>query len=170
LYIEDHDIWKFELPHNREFNAALGEYEMDFAIWDNLVTNLQDENFYSEFLKTGVTIAHFEDRLVEKILENRERVKFEGHEVWALNVDKTYRSILGHHLASLNEAEGLIALGIVYARSNGSVKISLRSNGDVDVSAIAQKYGGGGHKNAASIKVDSFSDLPFEFIATSELA
>lgn len=163
-HIEDHDIWKFELPNNREFNAALGEHAMDFEIWDNLVKNLEDETFFTHFINTGATIATFEDRLVARIMENKERVVFEGHEVWALNVDKTYRSILGHQLATLNEEVGGTALGIVYARSNGSVKISLRSNGDVDVSKIAQKYGGGGHKNAASIKVDSFADLPFTFI------
>ncbi len=33
---------------------------------------------------------------------------------------------------------------------NHEVKWSLRSKGDYDVSVIASKFGGGGHKNAAS--------------------
>jgi len=32
---------------------------------------------------------------------------------------------------------------------DGQVKVSLRGKGDVDVSAIAAKFGGGGHRNAA---------------------
>jgi phosphoesterase RecJ-like protein len=32
---------------------------------------------------------------------------------------------------------------------SGKYKFSLRSKGDIDVSKIAQKYGGGGHLNAA---------------------
>lgn len=35
----------------------------------------------------------------------------------------------------------------------GVVRVSLRSRGDVDVSAIAEKFGGGGHKNAAGCTV-----------------
>jgi phosphoesterase RecJ-like protein len=35
----------------------------------------------------------------------------------------------------------------------GVVRISLRSRGDVDVCAIAEKFGGGGHKNAAGCTV-----------------
>jgi oligoribonuclease NrnB/cAMP/cGMP phosphodiesterase (DHH superfamily) len=39
--------------------------------------------------------------------------------------------------------------------SDGKVNISLRSVGDkVDVSDIAKRYGGGGHKNAAGFKLD----------------
>jgi oligoribonuclease NrnB/cAMP/cGMP phosphodiesterase (DHH superfamily) len=164
-YVEDHDIWKFALPNNREFNAALGEYEMDFGVWDTLITDLEDPEFLENFLTIGATIAQFEDKLVQRILKSRERVLFEGHEVWAINADKTYRSILGHELASLNEADGMTALGIVYYRSKGQINISLRSNGDVDVSVMAQKYGGGGHKNAASIKADNFTSLPFTFVS-----
>src|SRR6185369_10325551 len=34
LYIEDHDLWRFKMENNREFGAALGEYEQDFETWD----------------------------------------------------------------------------------------------------------------------------------------
>ena len=163
-YIEDHDIWNFALPNNREFNVSLGDYPMEFEVWDELVTNLEDTTFYENHIKNGVVVAKFEDRLVDRILKNKERVLFEGHEVYALNVDRTYRSILGHHLAKANKEHGGIAIGIIYYHAKGGVNVSLRSDGDVDVSVIAQKYGGGGQKNAASIRVDSFADLPFTFV------
>lgn len=38
--------------------------------------------------------------------------------------------------------------------SNGRFQYSLRSRGDFDVSAIARKFGGGGHKNAAGFSVE----------------
>ncbi len=55
-------------------------------------------------------------------------------------------------------------MAIVYYRYDGKVHCSLRSNGDVDVRTMAEKYGGGGHKNASSIRVDSFEELPFTFL------
>jgi oligoribonuclease NrnB/cAMP/cGMP phosphodiesterase (DHH superfamily) len=163
-YIEDHDIWKFELPNNREFGAAIGEYEVSFKSWDRLIENLKKEEFLSNFINTGAILSRFEDKLVDDLIQFKERVLFEGHEVWALNVSRRYRSILGHNLATLNGKSGGTELGIVYYHNNGAVNVSLRSNGDVDVSEIAQKYGGGGHKNAASIRADSFENLPFTFI------
>ncbi len=163
-YVEDHDLWRFALPENREYNVALGEYPVTFESWDKLIEDLKDENNLINFIAKGALLAKFEDKLVAKLMEYKEKVLFEGHEVWAINASRIYRSILGNQLAELNEVENKTALGIVYYHSNGAVNISLRSKGDVDVSAIAQKYGGGGHKNAASIKVDSFKDLPFEFI------
>ncbi len=163
-YVEDHDIWKFALPQNREFCAALGEYAVTFESWDSLIKKLEDENFLKSFIKTGVNISHFEDRLVNELMQYKERVLFEGHEVWALNVSRRYRSILGHKLAKLNKETGGAPLGIVYYHNQGSVSISLRSEDDIDVSEIAIKHGGGGHKHASSIKADSFEDLPFTFI------
>lgn len=162
-YIEDHDLWSFALPHTREFGAALGEYTQDFATWDQLARNMEDSDAFSSFISHGGVIAGFEDKLVANIMEFREKVIFEGQEIYALNAERIYRSILGHNLATLNGQEGGVEMSIVYYRYDGMVHCSLRSNGDVDVSKIAEKYGGGGHKNAASIRVENFSDLPFSF-------
>lgn len=164
LYIEDHDIWKFKLPENIEFNAALREYKRDFLIWDELISNLAKPEFRESFIKTGSTIKNFEESIVDELLTYKERARFEGHEIWVLNISRRYRSILGNKLAELNQASGGVPLSIVYYRYGGSVNLSLRSLGDTDVAAIAEKYGGGGHKNSAGIKINNFSELPFEFI------
>ncbi|MDA8596876.1 DHHA1 domain-containing protein [Candidatus Pacebacteria bacterium] len=164
LQVEDHDLWKFEMPDNREFNTALGLYPMTFTAWDIMVKQLQSPEERAGFIVKGKFIAKFEDKLVRNILDYKERVIFEGHEVWAINAERTYRSILGNRLAGFNLQEDKTPIGIVYYRYGGAVHISLRSHGDTDVSAIAQKYGGGGHKNAASFRVQDFAELPFTFV------
>lgn len=164
LQVEDHDLWKFEMFEHREFNVALHQYPKEFSVWDQLIEDLKDDDFRINFIAKGAMLAKFEDKLVADLLTFKERVLFEGHEVWAINASRIYRSILGNHLAEMNEAEGKTALGIVYYHYVGKVHCSLRSKGDVDVATIAEKYGGGGHKNAASIRVDSFADLPFTFV------
>ncbi len=164
LYIEDHDLWRFRMEFNREFGAALGEYTQDFETWDQLNKNLEDRELFNKFISHGAAIAGFEDKLVQKLLGFREKVLFEGHEIYAVNCARIYRSIVAHELSNLNGTEGGIEMAIVYYRYDGQVHCSLRSNGDVDVRAMAEKYGGGGHKNASSIRVESFSDLPFTFL------
>lgn len=164
LYIEDHDIWKFALPHNQAINAALALEEATFARWDVLAAELETSEGFAAFVEAGTVIAKASDALVDELLTYRERVLFEGHEVYAVNIARPHRSIVGHHLARMNAEAGGIALGIVYYRNDGAVHISLRSEGDVDVSKIAEWYGGGGHKHAASIRAASFADLPFTFL------
>lgn len=164
LYIEDHDLWNMALPHNREFGAALGEYTQDFETWDQLNRNFADKDHFDKFLQHGAIISRYEDSLVEKIFGFREKALFEGHEIYVINAERIYRSILGHKLAILNESEGKVAMGIVYYRYDGAVHCSLRSNKNFNVREIAEKYGGGGHDTAASIRVDDFSKLPFSFL------
>lgn len=164
LYIEDHDLWRFKMEHNREFGSALGEYNQDFETWDKLNENLDDRDDFSKFISLGGVIAGFEDKLVQKLLAFKEKISFEGKEMYAVNCSRLYRSIVAHELSTLNGKEGGVEMAIVYYRYDGKVHCSLRSNDEVDVRAMAEKYGGGGHKNASSIRVDSFEELPFTFI------
>ena len=164
LYIEDHDLWKFELPHTKEFGAALKEYNRDFETWEQLDDNLDDRDDFSKFISLGATIADFENKLVDNILQFKEKAEFEGHEIYVVNAERIYRSILGNKMSILNGEEGRIEMAITYYRYDGMVHCSLRSNGDVDVRAIAEKYGGGGHKNAASMRFATFEEMPFRFI------
>ncbi len=164
LFIEDHDLWKFKMEHNREFGVALGEYNQDFETWDKLVENLNDRDDFSKFISHGGAIAGFEDKHVDKLLGFKERISFEGNEMYAVNCSRIYRSIVANRLAEQNRNEGRIAMAIVYYRYDGFVHCSLRSIKDVDVCAMAEKYGGGGHKNASSFRVDAFEKIPFSFL------
>lgn len=162
-YVEDHDLWRFALPENREFGVALGTVPMTFEAWESLIEELKNTDTLINFISKGALLAKFEDKLVAHMMTRKERVLFEGHEIWVLNTSE-YASVLGNQLAELNVAEEKMPIGIVYYHSDGKIKMSLRSIGDTDVSAIAQKYGGGGHKNASGMSVPSFADLPFTFI------
>lgn len=47
-----------------------------------------------------------------------------------------------------------VKVGILFnERENGTIKVSMRSKGDVDLSRIALEFGGGGHKNAAGFEL-----------------
>lgn len=163
-YVEDHDLWKFQLPRNREFGAALGDYDMDFDTWDMLAAKLEQEDFREEFYQHGTIIAAYEAKLIKNMLEYRERARFEGHDIYVLNASRIYRSILGNKLAELNAQEGGPAMGIVYYRYGGAVHCSLRSRDNFNVRELAEKYGGGGHDQAASFRVENMANLPFTFL------
>ncbi|MFP5237787.1 MAG: DHH family phosphoesterase [Acidobacteriota bacterium] len=50
--------------------------------------------------------------------------------------------------------EGVEAAAFFRELADGSVRLSLRGKGRIDVAAIAAKLGGGGHENAAGVTVD----------------
>lgn len=66
--------------------------------------------------------------------------------------------------AEADDLEGLVdyprnvegvEVGLLFRQaSDGSTKISFRSNGEVDVNALARQFGGGGHVRAAGARVD----------------
>jgi len=70
---------------------------------------------------------------------------------------------LERHDVSSDDLDGVVefARGIEGIRmallfrevSQGRIKVSLRSVGDVDVAAFARRYGGGGHKKAAGLSI-----------------
>ncbi|MBE5781604.1 MAG: hypothetical protein E7328_07305 [Clostridiales bacterium] len=51
------------------------------------------------------------------------------------------------------DIRGVEVAALIKELSDGTCKISIRSNGDVDVSAIAASFGGGGHKKAAGFNL-----------------
>ena len=163
-YVEDHDLWRFALPDNQAFNAALRQYPHDFTVWDELIIDLRDEELRQQFLAKGQLIVDFEAKLIDKLLSFKHQVELNDMTIWAVNATRVYRSILGNKLAEYNEIEQKPAIGIVYYYYGGRVHISLRSKGEYDVSKIAEQFGGGGHKHAASFSVQDFSSLPFTFL------
>jgi len=50
-------------------------------------------------------------------------------------------------------ARDVVAVALFKLQSPGTLRVSLRSKGDVDVRAVAQIWGGGGHKNASGCTI-----------------
>lgn len=50
--------------------------------------------------------------------------------------------------------------------ADGRVKVSLRSNGNVDVFEIARRFGGGGHRMASGLSIDGPLELAIEKVVT----
>jgi phosphoesterase RecJ-like protein len=92
-------------------------------------------------------------RLVGEILSRAEMVP-EKKFIWAAVTEAD----LARHDVILEETEGLIdflrqakeaEVSCVLKEADGHVRVSLRSLGGVDVSAVATSFGGGGHRFAA---------------------
>ena len=152
-YIEDADLYRWNLESSRIINEAIRLYEPDINLLSNLAKN---EDFRSLFEK-GIISEKRKRSLVENVLSSTKRkVKFDGHILDICNCPSALISDVCNVLYQDNK------FGIAYYESKDGIHVSLRSSDDgVDVSEIAEFYGGGGHRNAAAFVVSrkKFYDL-----------
>ncbi len=137
-YIQDRDLWLFHLDNSSEVSAALRSYPKDFEIWDSLSVD--------DLAKDGVAIQRAINVQVSSHVEIATLQTVAGYSVPVVNAS-CYQSEIGDRLnASYPDAP---FAACYFERPDGRRQWSLRSRGNFDVSAVAQRFGGGGHRNAA---------------------
>lgn len=158
-YISDADIWSHSLPDWQQIESYIysdGDEHFTFKHFEELHAALETEEGYVRAKEIGaILLSSFKQR-VNMYTSLAELVSFEGHTIYAVNASRDVRSELGHVLA-----EKTNSFSLLFTYEQGVWKCSLRSVKDFDVSVIAEKYGGGGHKNAAAFMVPANFPLPF---------
>lgn len=159
-YIEDRDLFRFLLPNSRATCAFIDTQDFDFKVWDKLAEDIADETRYKECLIKGEAIAKYEEGLVKRLVkENAKLVEFEGLTTFVVNVPHMFASDVGAILYSKKPP-----MAVTWYDGKDHIHVSLRSDGTVDVSAIAAKYGGGGHKASAGFSLSSIDSFPWKEI------
>lgn len=152
-YVRDKDLWLWELPGSRAISESLSEIEETLKpkdpIWANLLQ--KSEADLMALKDEGERLLKKKRREIEKACERGFPISFHGHRALAVNWTGGASSIgeyiykdLGYEVAALFYFDGKYW------------KASLRSN-RVDVSALAQIYGGGGHPGAAGFRTNDLS-------------
>lgn len=160
-HVQDRDLWRFELENTREIQASVFSYEYTFENWDNLVEACEHLDGNKAMVNAGKALErkHFKD-IAELIEVSKRRMVIGGHEVYVVNLPYTMASDACHALckesmypSGSGELNTEPAFGASYWDGPKGRTFSLRSIGEFDVSEIAMKYGGGGHKNAAGFQM-----------------
>ena len=158
--VEEGDLWKFKSKNVKEILAYTELFDFDFKIWDKLISDGEKEANYRKYAEKGSAIVAYEDKLIENIIRNNAYpVTFEGHKIYAINVPRFLRSQVGMILSKKYPPFSLI-----WQRDKTRIEVSLRSNGSLNVSEIAFKFGGGGHPNAAGFSLPANSKFPWKDI------
>ena len=159
-YVESGDLWRFNFPYAKEILMYLRFFDFDFKIWDKLAEELDNSQKRKECVKKGSTLLFYEDKIIKDIIKTHgELVVFEGRKILAVNSPRMFRSKIG-----MLVAKKMPPFGIVWSRKSGKIPVSLRSIGKFDVSKIAQKFGGTGHKNAAGFTLNGDEKFPWKYL------
>lgn len=159
-YVQDRDLWKWELPESKEFSE--GFYSISLSNPERVIEALLDKMMFNGYSLVGADVG-------DCIKVGRILLKSKQDQVLGACSDKkriTFGQFLNYDVAMICSSTNISEIGnqlclqypidfaIVYFDFSGYRKFSLRSVGDFDVSAIAARFkGGGGHKNAAGFEV-----------------
>ncbi len=150
-HIEDHDLWKHQLPKTEEICRALYlRLPVNFYAFEKIKL--------STLRREGELLIKQQRLNIARLFKARHKVKLNNQNGLAVNAPGMFSSDLGHQLA---EKSGTFGLTYFYHGKHQRYECGLRSIGDFDVSELAKKYGGGGHKNAAGFRVDQATFLTF---------
>jgi nanoRNase/pAp phosphatase (c-di-AMP/oligoRNAs hydrolase) len=147
-YVEDRDLWNWAFPDSKAVNAYLMFLPKTIEAWTKL-----DAISASDAASRGSGILQHVERYVKEVVAEAQRgfLKLsDGVFLTAEVVNCPYMncSEVGNVLAKQ------AAVGITwFVRADGRIQFSLRSEGSVDVSAIAKVYEGGGHMHAAGFSM-----------------
>ena len=157
-HIEDIDLWKFKLTGTKELMMALDIRDFNFPVWDKIAKDFENSKKRRKYFEVGKILIKYRQKLINKLSSRADKAKIHNHSALIAN-SPVFQSEIGNALV-----EKGAALGIIWSQRNGKRYFSLRSNGKVDVSKIAKKYGGGGHKAAAGFSMDIKKPLPWKTI------
>lgn len=148
-----YDIWDHSNPDVLPFQYGCRLHDTDpvsnMQFWNDLLVLDVHGDMVQFLIKQGETCIAYQKQQDLLNLKSAMTVRFEGYEVPCLNVRGGSEKFCGT----------LESFGILFHRIPGKWVVSLRSAGDFDVSVLAKKHGGGGHKGAAGF---TCIELPFE--------
>ena len=148
-YVQDRDLWTWELPDSQAINAYIQLHAQTFDTWNALALELMTPSGYKRACDVGGPLVDKAEReLTVGIAETTRRMRIAGYDVPVANLPYFMASEAGNRLC-----KGEPFAAIYFDATDGRRQFSLRSDKDspnaVNVSLIASQFGGGGHKNAA---------------------
>lgn len=151
--IEDRDLWRFKLPDTKPFGLWLRSEPFSFARWNEIAGDLVERCAGGLIMREASAMQRFHDRKVEEMLGRIRHIRIDGHVVPACNCPPEFASEVAHAILDKHKEAPFAA---TYSDGPKGRGYSLRSDygeNRIDVSEIAQRYGGGGHRNAAGFAV-----------------
>lgn len=149
-YVEDKDIWRWALRDSHAFTAGFSLLPQTFEVYAKLHNG--GHAAVDDIIERGAFILEYQNGVVASHVKQAKQVKLRV--AATLTAAVVNSSTLGSEMGNAMCTQIGVDIGIVWSYDHRSkqFRVSLRSiDGDkADVSIIAKKFGGGGHKCAAA--------------------
>jgi len=141
-YVEDRDLWRFDLPQSREVNAYIRTQPYEIGVWEDINQLLSVD----QMADVGRGVLLHIDAYCRAAA---------GHAYWCEMGDRTF-PIVNITYESCSEVAnymldhfGTDMAGYFFQRGDGAWQYGFRSRNGVTVNDFAESFGGGGHPQAS---------------------
>lgn len=154
--IEDRDLWQFKLKGSKQLHAALGLHGLSLMLFSELS---QNDDLVESYIKQGELLVRQNKVYCKKAIQATVRqVQLMPGEpkIPAVNAPHFLASDIGEMMYSETHPHAPY-VAVYFIDSSKRLCVSLRSAEvhGTDVSKVAKKFGGGGHKHAAGFNLES---------------
>jgi oligoribonuclease NrnB/cAMP/cGMP phosphodiesterase (DHH superfamily) len=144
-YIQDRDLWRWKLPCSKEFASVFDMVDFSYEEYEKfLIDSVVDET-----QERGAHIIAYSKTVISKIAKGAASRRIDRQHVLVVNSP--------HWISEIGAALALhadYALVWYWDHSTNQVRGSLRAHHEhSDVSEVAKKWGGGGHRKAAGFSL-----------------
>lgn len=146
-HIQDRDIWTWKDPLTEPFLRQLDTMPLTFETFDHVAS--LDKAGYDAFVEKGKGLCEQFKTFCQGFMDMAQPLHIDGIDGVQVSASHHFTSEVGSMLA---KKTGTFAC-IWYVQNPETIKVSLRSIDDTDVSEVAVRFGGGGHKHAAAFKI-----------------
>ena len=115
-YIQDRDLWKWELPYSKEFAAAFDMVPFEFEEFEKY----EDDSVFDDAIKRGSYILAYSKTVVKKVCEKATERKYNGMKVlvvnsshWMSEIAKVYKGG-GHKKAAGFQLSGDLCVDDIF--------------------------------------------------------
>jgi oligoribonuclease NrnB/cAMP/cGMP phosphodiesterase (DHH superfamily) len=152
-YVEDNDLWHHKLPKWEAVKVVVEMMDINakdaIQQWDTFAQRM--ESSFWEITEQGNAIIEYRNALLKRVVYDPAFTILDGHKVPCVNA-ALWQSEIGDLLDKKHP------FAVVWRMTKeGTFAYSLRSDREtgIDVAAIAQKFGGGGHTHSAGFSSNS---------------
>ncbi len=146
-YVRDRDLWRWELRDSKAVSAVIALTEHNLEDWTRLFARLEWVAQRANVITQGELLLKQQARHVALDLKRAQDLVLAGQALRVVNAST-------HMSEVANELAGDKGVGACWVQaSDGRYHWSFRSEA-VDVSRLAQRLGGGGHRAAAGARID----------------
>lgn len=151
LYIEDRDLWRWQLPDSEVVLLAVDAYPYTFGNMDRLANDIE------RLKQEGSVLFKYRNGMLNLQLKSQHRLGFDlGDTTYVVPaVNCSLRALASESCHELLKQHPEAPFVVAYRmQSDGTYAMSLRSREDFNVAEFAAAYaGGGGHPSAAGMSV-----------------
>ncbi len=161
-YVADQDIWEWKLPNSMEINTSLNTLDghIDCMV-EELAESMADEEKWMERRRSqGAAIMSMVESQINKSMRHVIEYEIDGVVLRMVNATDN-SSELGNHLCEHSHHAPHVVAFIYSVQNDWSIKCSVRTIDGSKVTArqFAERFGGGGHDNAAGCRFNSFEEM-----------